>query len=156
MSKDNPQQLNDLRYSLKSVHQLRRSASFSILLMLVGITVVVGSFVYSITRLRPLERQIAQRQTDLKNTEEEFRKLSDKNDELRREIENAQAQLEGIQKEVSSALTKLEEIAKSPMHVNDKTVLLDAISKIREAENRVSKVEVELKAMNQATITVRP
>lgn len=151
MSNGTPQQLNDLKDSLKSVQQLRRSASFSILLMATGITVVVGSFVYSITRLRPLEQQIAQRQMELKSAEEEFRALSDRNYELRREIENAQAQLEATQKEVNYALGKLEEVAKSPLPPNAKTILLDSISKLRGAENTVSRVETELKTSTQAT-----
>jgi len=83
--------------------------------MVLGVAVVVGSFIYSITRLRPLEQKITQRQAELKAAEEEFRALSDKNDELKRDREKAQADLETTRNEVNSALVRLEEIRNSPL-----------------------------------------
>lgn len=77
---NNPQTtLNELQQTLKSVQQLRRSTWTSVLLMSVGVAVVIGSFVYSISRLRPLENQISQKKDEIKKLEgriEELRKTT--------------------------------------------------------------------------------
>lgn len=149
MSSNSPHQFNELQSSLTVVRKLQSSASTSILLMVLGIAVVVGSFIYSITRLRPLEHKITQRQLELKAIEEEFRVLSDKNDELRHDTENAQAQLETTRKEVNSALVNLEEIRNSPLPDTAKNVIADAIAKILDAQNIVRRVETELAPTKQ-------
>jgi len=145
----NSQQLKELQYSLKLLQQLRGSTLFSTLLMVLGVAVVAGSFLYSITRLRPLEDQITQKQTELKAAEEEFRTLSDRNSELARDNENAQAQLETTRKEISSARVTLEGIANSPLPASARSVVSDAIAKIREAEKSVSKIETELETARE-------
>lgn len=70
--------LNELRQSLKSVQQLRHSALISVVLMLAGVAIIIGSFIYSITRLRPLERQIAQNQQKIKEQEKVSQELDSK------------------------------------------------------------------------------
>lgn len=146
---NNPQQLKELQSSLKSVRQLGGSAFVSILLMVMGIAVVAGSFIYSITQLRPLEQQITEKRRALDAVEDQFNALSDKNDELRRESENAQAQLEITKKEISDAQGKLEEIANLPLPASARRVLADAILKIRAAGKIVTKVETDLETAKQ-------
>jgi chromosome segregation ATPase len=124
----------------------------SLVLVIAGISLMVyfsKQVRTKIDQVSYLEGQLAQRQTDLKATEEQFRTLSDRTSELRHETEDAQAKLEATRLEVSEALNKLEQIYNSPLPSNAKEVLADAISKIREAESAVSKVETELRATNQ-------
>lgn len=73
---NNPQTtLSELQQTLKSVQQLRRSTWASVLLMLVGVAVVIGSLVYSINTLSPLQNQIAQKQDEIKKLEERIKEL---------------------------------------------------------------------------------
>ena len=62
MSDVDDSSLTELRSSLQSVRQLRSSTVGSIILMAIGLAVVAGSFVYGISRLRPLQREISQKE----------------------------------------------------------------------------------------------
>jgi hypothetical protein len=73
MSDNNPSSLADLQGSLSVAQQLQRSSMVSVLLMLLGITVIAGSLYYSITRLEPLERQIAEKRETLKELENKIK-----------------------------------------------------------------------------------
>lgn len=82
MSESKQPILNELQQTLKSVNQLRYSASVSVILMLIGVAVVIGSFIYSINKLRPLEiqvaqieNQVAQKQSEIKDLEERIKEL---------------------------------------------------------------------------------
>jgi TolA-binding protein len=131
----------------------------SLVLVIAGISLMVyfsKQVKTKIDQVNELEAQLAQRQTDLKTAEDEFRTLSDRNFELRHETENAQAQLETTRQEVSDALDKLEQINNSPLPANAKEVLMDAISKIRDVKDAVNRAETILKATNQATTSPAP
>lgn len=86
MSDNNQTTLNELRQSLESVRQLRHSALASVVLMLIGVAIVIGSLIYSLTRLRPLERQIAQKQYEIQKSEERVTELNRNITELNEKI----------------------------------------------------------------------
>lgn len=92
MSEDRAEAFIELKQPLKSVQQLRYSALTSVILMSIGVVVIIGSFVYSINRLGPLKRQIAQKQDELNKLEEqkqdEIKKLEERIKELRKLLPN--------------------------------------------------------------------
>lgn len=63
--------LEDLHSSLKSLSVLRSSAFVSISLMTIGVAVIVAAFVYSVTRLQPLEKQIEGKRQELSTLEKQ-------------------------------------------------------------------------------------
>src|SRR5437764_14161415 len=105
--------------SLDSVRQLTRFAWLSIFMMLFGSMIVVGSFAYSVTRLRPLEKQVSERQaqvqeleTQAQTTKQERDKAQQERDKLNAEIselERQRAELEQIKNtsEASAGANKL-------------------------------------------------
>jgi len=96
MSNHNPSPLNDLQKSLNAVQQLRYSSVASILLMSIGIAVIAGSLYYSITRLEPLERQIAEKQAEFIKLESEVKKKKESLEQLEKEIQVKHKYLEVI------------------------------------------------------------
>jgi cell division protein FtsB len=88
MSDSNQTTLNELRQSLESVRQLRYSALTSVVLMLAGGAIIVGSLVYSITRLRPLERQLAHKQDEIQKAEAKITEINRNIVELNERINN--------------------------------------------------------------------
>jgi len=152
MKNNSVTEIAGLEDSLKSMRQFRRSAWSSVLLMILGVVTVIGSFIFSITRLQPLERQIAEKQTELRAVEAEFNDLADKSNVLKRANEDAQVQLDITKKEVDEALVKLQEIANKPLPPGAKIALDDSISKIRGANATVNKAEADLNTPKQSSI----
>lgn len=87
MSDNNPSLLDELRSSLTSFQQLRHSAVTSIILMLIGVAIIVGSFIYSVTRLRPLERQIKEKEARVEELDRTIDALDKKKNELNEQLD---------------------------------------------------------------------
>lgn len=77
MNKPNPVSVSELQQSLDAVRKLGQSSLSSIILMLIGCFVIGASFLYSITRLRPLEQQIAQKQAEIEKKTLELKQLDE-------------------------------------------------------------------------------
>jgi len=86
MNNNNLPPLDHLQKSLNVVRQLRYSSTASALLMLVGLAVVAGSFYYSITKIEPLERQLAQKQAEVVKIEQEIKEKQKSLEQLEKEI----------------------------------------------------------------------
>jgi DNA repair exonuclease SbcCD ATPase subunit len=133
--------------------------------MIIGVAVVIGSFVYAITRLRPLEIQISERQGQLKIAEEqlsatreklndadeqlnlvgrETAQLGDKSRKLKDEIETAQEQLSKIGAKTNDASAELKKIANGPLPGNARPMIETAISNIDEIVKHIKGIEGEL------------
>lgn len=84
MSENTQIKLNELQNSLKTFQQFRHSVWASIFLMLIGTVFVIGSVYYSITRLQPLEGQIAQKQDEIAQKKDEINKLEVRIKELKK------------------------------------------------------------------------
>lgn len=93
MSDNNQSRLNELTQSLRAVQQLRKSAFISIILLLTGVAIIIGTFIYSITKLRSLERQISQKQQKIKEQEELSQELEKKLQSTRDTLGNMAAVL---------------------------------------------------------------
>lgn len=93
MSSDKSSALPELQDTLKSVQQLRRTSSISILLMTLGVITIVAAFFYSITRLRPLENQINEKQQKLVSLQGDINKLEGARDDLLQQQKNIEADL---------------------------------------------------------------
>lgn len=78
MNKPNPVSVSELQQSLDLVRKLGQSSLSSIILMLIGFFVIGASFLYSITRLRPLEQQIAQKQAEIEKKTLGLKQLDEK------------------------------------------------------------------------------
>jgi len=125
MESESQPPLSELQQSLNSVHKLQRSSWASVLLLITGGAFVVASFVYSITRLRPLERQIA-------SAQKEFERLQDRSKELSRANDAAETKLKRTTAEVDKALARLEQIRKE-LPQPGRAAIEDAILNIHEA-----------------------
>jgi cell division protein FtsB len=84
MSENTQTKLNELQNSLDTFQQFRHSVWASIFLMLIGVVFVIGSVYYSITRLQPLESQIAQKQNEIAQKTDEINKLEERIKELKK------------------------------------------------------------------------
>src|ERR1041384_2383711 len=112
MSSDKSSALPELQDTLKSVQQLRRTSSISILLTTLGVITIVAAFFYSITRLRPLENQINEKQQKLVSLQGDINKLEGARDDLLQRSENIEADLTQKQQRLdflNEALRKSEE-----------------------------------------------
>jgi chromosome segregation ATPase len=87
--------------SLESIQQLTRTAWLSILLMLVGGAVVLVSFVYSVTRLRPLEEQVRQRQIEVRTLDIALRESEGQLEAARQERDFVNKQTDGLKKDIA-------------------------------------------------------
>lgn len=144
--------LNELQQSLGVVRQLRRSGWISVFLMIIGVAVIVGSFIYSLAKLRPLERQVNEKQKQLQNAETELSRLVDESNEIRQANRTVQVQLEMARTEINIALAKLQDVRKTPLPAKAKIAIDDAISKISGATDTVNKGEGELLKSDAAAL----
>src|ERR1051325_7351604 len=123
------------------IKQKRAAVSLAIV-TLVSIVIGVSLLVYltrqaktKIDQVNDLENQLTEKRGELQ--------------ELKRETENAEAQLGTTKTAISTAVEKLKQIYDSPMPANAKVVLAEAISKLSGVETTVDKVETELKSARQ-------
>src|SRR5262249_36908229 len=72
---------------LSELRHLRHSSVASVLLMLTGVAVIVGSLYYSVTRLEPLQRQIDEKQGALAKLEDEIKEKRASLDQMEKEIQ---------------------------------------------------------------------
>src|SRR6185503_1099795 len=86
MSQINQSPVENLQESLSAIHRLSHSSTTSMMLMLIGLVVIAGSFLYSITRLKPLERQISEKQEALNTLEGEITDKRTLLEQLEKEI----------------------------------------------------------------------
>ncbi|HEX2189937.1 MAG TPA: hypothetical protein VHG51_13615 [Longimicrobiaceae bacterium] len=126
--------LAELRQALASVQKLRRSALPSILLMAAGVALLLGSVAYSLTRLRPLERevqalegQVAAKQRELRELEETTLRFADEN-------RVAQERLAATLARIDSAQAQLRLVQLAPSPAARASALQDAALTIRSAE----------------------
>jgi len=141
------------------VKQKRAAMSLAIV-SLVSIIIGVSLLVYltrqaktKIDQVNDLEQQLSEKRGELQAVSDEFRNLSERNYELKRETEDAEAQLGATKTEISTTVAQLKEIYDSPLPAKATAVLGEAISKLSGAETTVVKVETELKAARQSTTT---
>jgi cell division protein FtsL len=111
MSDNSPATVDELRSSLVTFHELRRSALTAIILMLIGAVIIVGSFIYSFTKLRPLERQIFQTERQIAQNQEEIQQKTTDLNRLKDEIVNANKDLEDTNHRLEIARESLKKIA---------------------------------------------
>jgi cell division protein FtsB len=78
--------------------------------MLIGFFVIGGSFFYSITRLRPLEQQIAQKQAELRDVQTRIGDETKKLDDAKKVLQATETELQAKEKEVAA---KNEELRKA-------------------------------------------
>lgn len=103
MSKD----LSELNTSLELLRKLHHSTSSSIMLMVIGFGVIAGSFVYSITRLRPLETEVAQKQDQIKKLTDDLKELQDKISAAHEELDETTQKLAIAKKALADAKASL-------------------------------------------------
>jgi len=110
MNKPNPVSVSELQQSLDSVRKLGQSSLSSIILMMIGFLVIGASFLYSITRLRPLEQQIAQKQAELRDVQTRIGDETKKLDDAKKALQATETELQAKEKEVAA---KNEELRKA-------------------------------------------
>lgn len=76
--------------------ELRRSSRVSIALVLLGVMFLAGSVLYSVTRLRPLERQVNEKQAEIAKLVREEKELRDKVDTASREYATLRENIEKL------------------------------------------------------------
>jgi myosin heavy subunit len=145
MSTDNPLPLNELQHSLKSVQQLRRSTLTSVLLMSLGVASILGAFLYSVTRLRPLERQINEKQQRLKDLEEKRTTLERETKEAEAKLANALKAFEEISQRkaetehiLENAKEELKDLAKKAQSESARTSAQAAVERISNARKNAT------------------
>lgn len=110
MNNANPEAQSELEQALESLRTFRQSSLSSIVLMLIGFLVIGASFLYSITRLRPLEQQIAQKQADLRDLQTRIGEETKKLDDAKTALQATETELQAKEKEVAA---KNEELRKA-------------------------------------------
>lgn len=115
MNNANPEAQSELQQALESLRTFRQSSLSSIVLMLIGFLVIGASFLYSITRLRPLEQQIAQKQADLSDLQTKVGDETKKLDEAKTALQATVTELEAKEKEL---VAKNEELRKATAGLN--------------------------------------
>lgn len=144
MEDENLPSLSELQRSLNSVRQLQRTGLGAILLMIIGIAVVVGSGIYSFTRLQPLEHQIVQKKTELDQIERAGQIASDRNQQIRRANEAAEKNLQRISAETHAALAKLETTSRKLPPGPARTSIESAAHEVRAAADAIKKAASDL------------
>lgn len=142
--------VDDLRRSLNSLNQLRRSALTSVFLMALGGVIVLGSMVYSLTQLRPLEEQITSKQRELEELETTATSLLVRRDSIVRESHLGEAQLDSAQLQLGSTLVELRQIAASPLPTSARASVENAIRRIHVIQARISRAAAELPPIQAA------
>lgn len=94
MTKPNTSLVDELQQSLSTLQQIGRSTRASILMMIGGVLIVVASFIYSITRLQPLERQINQKQETIRNLDQGIGKLKQDKAAVEQELASTMKELD--------------------------------------------------------------
>jgi cell division protein FtsB len=122
------------------------------------ITVSLIAVVAGLALLGYFGKQVKLKLDQVSALEEQSTKLSDENADLELKNRDAKAQLKTTTDEMNEALAKLETIYKSNLPASAKSVLAEAIAKIRGAETTVSRIETELRTTrksdsSQPTIT---
>jgi len=125
MSSDSPTPIDELQQSLRSVQQLRHSSLTSVLLMSVGLIVIIGSFIYSITRLRPLEHQITDKQHELTELQINVEKLKEEREKIEQDIQEYKHKIESLKNDLKSItpLVKAQIKPQTSRQVNEKLIL---------------------------------
>jgi hypothetical protein len=128
---------------ISNVRVKRKRAAVSLAIVsLVSIVIGLSLLVYLTRQAKTKLDQVNDLENQLTEKRGEFQ-------ELKRETENAEAQLGTTKTEISTAVDKLKQIYDSPLPANAKTVLAEAISKLSGVETTVVKVETELKSARQ-------
>jgi hypothetical protein len=130
-------QLIDSFVSDVTVNQKRTAVLF--------ITVSLFAVVAGVALLGYFGKQVKAKIDQVGALEEQSIKLSDENADLEHKKDDAKAQLQTITDQINEARTKLETIYSSNLPASAKSVLAEAIAKIRGAETTVSQIETELK-----------
>lgn len=107
MNQINNLETSPLGQSLIELRQLRKSATASIVLMLLGIAIVLSTLIYSASMLRPLERQVTEKQTQLLAKQSELSDLEHRSQQTRLDLANIERELTTRKKELADAETRL-------------------------------------------------
>jgi chromosome segregation ATPase len=137
--------VHDLRRSLSSMQELRRSAIISMLLMSVGLAVLIGGIVYTGDRLGVLEKQTAELNaqiTTLKARAAELNAetaiLGEQAITLAEQNQQARASLAAVQRQLDSSTIRLQRLSASPnLTEGARAELITALARTEQAENAV-------------------
>jgi hypothetical protein len=111
MNNTNPALVSDLQRSLDSVRKLSKSSRSSIVLMLIGFFVIGASLIYSVTRLRPLEQQIAQKQGEIQKKTAALQELEGKITAANQELADTNDKLAVARNALATTKESLSKIA---------------------------------------------
>lgn len=87
---------SELQQLEQALQQLNRSSRGSILMMLIAALALIGSLVYSATRLAPLERDIAEKKAQIAGFDQRLATLKASEQQLQEHIQQATAQLTSL------------------------------------------------------------
>lgn len=78
---------SELEKSLAAIHKMQRSSSTSVVLMLLGMVIIIGSLIFSVSRLAPLEAQIKEKKEQIAQSTKDIEDLEKKKNLLTLENE---------------------------------------------------------------------
>jgi cell wall-associated NlpC family hydrolase len=92
--------------------ELRFSSRVSLAMILAAVVLLIGTVIYSATRLGPLERQLNEKKTDIERLQleidretKEKDKLSDELTKVRKQLESAKESVDRLQKQITDLRT---------------------------------------------------
>ena len=91
---------NELQQLEQSLQQLSRNSRGSIVMVLIGACSLVGSLVYSATRLAPLERDIADKRQQIASFDQRLAELSASEAALQQQITDASSRLAELRQNI--------------------------------------------------------
>lgn len=78
---------SELEKSLAAINKMQRSSSTSVVLMLLGMVIIIGSLIFSVSKLAPLEAQIKEKQEQIAQSTKDIEDLEKKKNLLTLENE---------------------------------------------------------------------
>jgi hypothetical protein len=90
-------------HARESVDALRRASLASIVMLAVGLATVAATTLYAVSRLRPLERQVAEKAAELQALERDGQRLADRNAALQDSVQKAEELLGRTRGELQQA-----------------------------------------------------
>lgn len=134
---------NTLDTFLETIEKRTRSAR------LLSVVLTIIPLIIAVLFLLITLNQIQKARTELIAANEDLNRVAEESGRLRHANEEAKAELEITNKEIDSALDKLENILKDPLPGSARTVIEDAISKIRGANTMLNKAKADLDIAKQ-------
>jgi hypothetical protein len=117
---------------LETVNELQRSSWTSITFLVIGALVVIGSFVFSLTQLNPLKRQVDEKKAELVR--------------VNQDLTVAQARLDAVRGDIQKYEDKLKlEINKPNLPEPVKAGIGDALREIRRFDESLKETQKDLR-----------